>query len=50
MAGLVRAHNRALAIYDTAKDAVRSLYWMLVLMIGFTSLGLCLCLLASLTG
>jgi hypothetical protein len=47
VAGLMLAHDRALAIYDKAKEAVRSQYWMLVVMIGFTSLGLWL--LASLT-
>ena len=47
VAGLILAHDRALAIYEKAKEAVRSQYWMLVVMIGFTSLGLWL--LASLT-
>jgi hypothetical protein len=38
--GLTLAHDRALAIYDRAKLAVRSQYWMLVVMVGFTSLAL----------
>jgi hypothetical protein len=37
---LTLAHDRALAIYDRAKLAVRSQYWMLVVMVGFTSLAL----------
>jgi hypothetical protein len=40
VAGLMLAHDRALAIYSDAKEAVRSQYWMLIVMIGFTSLGL----------
>src|SRR4051794_27364383 len=47
VAGLMLAHDRALAVYDNAREAVRSQYWMLVVMIGFTSLGLWL--LSSLT-
>lgn len=38
--GLILAHDRALALYDKPRDAVRSQYWMLIVMIGFTSLGL----------
>jgi hypothetical protein len=38
--GLILAHDRALAIYRSPEDAVRSQYWMLVVMVGFTSLGL----------
>jgi hypothetical protein len=38
--GLVLAHDRALAVYKRAGDAARSQYWMLVVMVGFTSLGL----------
>jgi hypothetical protein len=34
------AHDRALAIYSNPREAVRSQYWMLIVMIGFTSLGL----------
>ena len=40
VAALILAHDRALAIYDDAKVAVRSQYWMLVVMVGFTSLAL----------
>ena len=39
VAALVLAHDRALALYDQAL-AVRSQYWMLAVMIGFTSLAL----------
>jgi hypothetical protein len=38
--GLALAHDRALAAYRTSEEAVRSQYWMLVVMVGFTSLGL----------
>ena len=37
---LTLAHDRALALYDDAKQAVRSQYWMLGVMIGFTVLAL----------
>jgi hypothetical protein len=40
VAALTLAHDRALAIYDQAKLAVRSQYWMLAVMVGFTSLAL----------
>lgn len=40
ISGLMLAHDRALAIYPKPREAVRSQYWMLVVMIGFTSLGL----------
>jgi hypothetical protein len=40
IAGLMLAHDRALAIYTNTREAVRSQYWMLIIMIGFTSLGL----------
>jgi hypothetical protein len=40
VAGLVLAHDRALSIYEKAREATRSQYWMLVVMVGFTSLGL----------
>jgi hypothetical protein len=40
VAGLILAHDRALAMYDDVKEATRSQYWMLLVMIGFTSLGL----------
>jgi hypothetical protein len=38
--GLALAHDRALAAYRAPRLAVRSQYWMLVVMVGFTSLGL----------
>jgi hypothetical protein len=40
VAGLVLAHDRALAIGGTSAEAVRSQYWMLAVMVGFTSLAL----------
>jgi hypothetical protein len=40
VAGLTLAHDRALTIYRRGRDAVRSQYWMLAVMITFTSLGL----------
>ena len=40
VAGLVLAHDRALTVYDDSRVAARSQYWMLVVMVGFTSLGL----------
>ncbi len=40
VAGLVLAHDRALVLYDEPRAAVRSQYWMLAVMIGFTSLAL----------
>ena len=40
VAALTLAHDRALALYDDPKLAVRSHYWMLVVMVGFTSLAL----------
>jgi hypothetical protein len=40
VAALTLAHDRALALYDQAKLAVRSQYWMLAVMVGFTSLAL----------
>jgi len=40
VAGLVLAHDRAVSIYRKVQDATRSQYWMLVVMVGFTSLGL----------
>jgi hypothetical protein len=33
-------HDRALDVYGDASTAARSQYWMLALMVGFTSLGL----------
>jgi hypothetical protein len=40
VAALVLAHDRALALYDRASVAVRSQYWMLGVMVGFTCLAL----------
>jgi hypothetical protein len=40
VAALVLAHDRALVLYPNAKLAVRSQYWMLAIMVGFTSLAL----------
>jgi hypothetical protein len=45
--GLVLAHDRALVLYGHAKQAVRSQYWMLLVMVGFTSLALWLLLQAN---
>jgi hypothetical protein len=39
-AGLALAHDRALVLYRNPKLAIRSQYWMLAVMIGFTSLAL----------
>jgi hypothetical protein len=40
VAGLTLAHDRALAVYRRVRDATRSQYWMLAVMVAFTSLGL----------
>jgi hypothetical protein len=40
LAALVLAHDRALVLYGQAKLAVRSQYWMLGIMVGFTTLAL----------
>jgi hypothetical protein len=41
VAGLVLAHDRALAVFGSGtRAAVRSQYWMLTVMVGFTCLGL----------
>jgi hypothetical protein len=37
---LVLGHDRALKVYGDTRVAARSQYWMLALMVGFTSLGL----------
>jgi hypothetical protein len=37
---LALAHDRALSLYDRASVAVRSQYWMLGVMVGFTYLAL----------
>ena len=39
-AGLTLAHDRALVLYTRARQATRSQYWMLAVMVGFTCLGL----------
>lgn len=39
-AALALAHDRAVAIYDDKRIAMQSQYWMLAVMIGFTSLAL----------
>ena len=39
-AGLALAHDRALVVYKRVRDATRSQYWMLAVMVGFTSLAL----------
>jgi hypothetical protein len=38
--GLIVAHDKALAVWGKARAAVQSQMWMLVVMVGFTSLGL----------
>ena len=38
--GLILAHDRALALYSSIRDAVRSQYWMLGVMIAYTCFGL----------
>jgi hypothetical protein len=40
VAGLVLAHDRALVIFKDPRVATRSQYWMLAVMVAFTSLGL----------
>jgi hypothetical protein len=40
VAALTLAHDRALVLYGQAKLAVRSQYWMLGIMVGFTTLAL----------
>jgi hypothetical protein len=40
VAALVLAHDRALVLYPDNRLAVRSQYWMLAIMVGFTSLAL----------
>jgi hypothetical protein len=40
VAALILAHDRALVLYDNARLAVRSQYWMLAVMVGFTTLAL----------
>jgi hypothetical protein len=40
VAGLILAHDRALVTFVDGRAATRSQYWMLAVMIAFTSLGL----------
>jgi len=40
VAGLALAHDRALVVYDRLRDATRSQYWMLAVMVAFTTFGL----------
>lgn len=40
VAALMVAHDKALVLYDEARQAVRSQYWMLIVMVGFTTLAL----------
>jgi uncharacterized membrane protein YjfL (UPF0719 family) len=40
IAGLVLSHDRALALYERARVATQSQYWMLAVMVGFTTFGL----------
>ena len=40
VAALILAHDRALSLYPDSKLAVRSQYWMLAVMVGFTTLAL----------
>jgi hypothetical protein len=40
LAGLVVAHDRALVLFRRPGEAVRSQYWMLAVMVGYTGLGL----------
>jgi hypothetical protein len=38
--GLMLAHDKALTIYRSPQEAIRSQYWMLAVMVAFTSFGL----------
>jgi hypothetical protein len=40
ISGLVLAHDRAIATYENPRQATRSQYWMLAVMVAFTTLGL----------
>src|ERR1700722_15437921 len=40
LGGLALAHDRALSIYPNQEQAIRSQYWMLAVMVAFTSFGL----------
>jgi hypothetical protein len=39
-AGITLAHDRALTLYPDPREATRSQYWMLTVMVAFTCLGL----------
>ena len=47
IAALILAHDRALALYSDSRTAIRSQYWMLAVMVGFTTLALWLLAQAS---
>ena len=38
--GLILAHDRALKLYENHRAATQSQYWMLAVMVGFTTFGL----------
>ncbi len=40
VSGLILSHDRALALYEKARVATQSQYWMLCVMVGFTTFGL----------
>ena len=40
VAGLILAHDRALVLYQRARTATQSQYWMLAVMVAFTTFGL----------
>jgi hypothetical protein len=40
LSGLMLAHDKALVIYRNPQEAIRSQYWMLAVMVAFTSFGL----------
>ncbi len=40
LAAVVLAHDRALVVFDEPRQAMRSQYWMLGVMIAFTTLAL----------
>jgi hypothetical protein len=40
VAGLTLARNRALSVFRSVHEATRSQYWMLVVMVAFTTFGL----------
>ena len=47
VSGLVLAHDKALSIWSDIRVATRAQYWMLVVMVGFTCLGLALLSIAN---